>query len=241
MAKNHLKRVSAPASWLIGRKEGKMIARPKGSFSFEMGMPLITALKDILGLVKTRKEGKLVLNTKSILVNGKRRKDEKFMIGLMDIVGISDLGRSYRVLLDRKGSLRLVPLSDSEASVKLCRVIGKRAVKGGKVQLSLHDGRSLLGREELSEHKAGDTVVLELPSNKIAQHIKLENGCQAYLIGGSHVGCTGVGEHVLGDERGKVIIRIGDDVVESAKRFVFAIGKGEQGKPVIKSVVSNGE
>lgn len=238
MARMHLKRLAAPLTWPIRRKENRFVARPKGSFSLGMGMPLITALKDVLNLVRTRKEGKLVLNAREILVNGKRRKDEKFMVGLMDVLTIKDLNRSYRVLLDTKGSLRLVPLSDGEAAVKPCRVIGKRTVKGGKVQLSLHDGRSLLGAGELGEHKAGDTIVLELPSNKIAQHIKLEDGCQAYLTGGNHVGCTGVVEHVLGDKRDKVIIRIGDEVVESAKRFVFAIGKG---KPVIKSVISNGE
>lgn len=235
MARMHLKRLAAPLTWPIRRKENRFVARPKGSFGLGMGMPLITALKDILKLVRTRKEGKLVLNAREILVNGKRRKEEKFMVGIMDVLTIKDINRSYRVLLDRKGSLRLVPLSDGEASVKPCRVVGKGAVKGGKVQLSLHDGRSFLGTAGKDEHKTGDTVVLELPANKIAQHIKLEDGCLAYLTGGSHVGCTGVVEHVLGD---KVIIRIGEDVVEAAKRFVFVMGKG---KPVIKSVVSNGE
>ncbi len=226
MAKNHLKRVSAPASWPIGRKEGKMIARPKGSFSFETGMPLITALKDILGIVKTRKEGKLVLNSKSILVNGKRRKDEKFMIGLMDIVGISDLGRSYRVLLDKNNILRLVPVSGSESSVKLCKVIGKRAVKKGRLQLSLHDGRSCIGAVA---HSVGDTLVLGLQKNDVVQHIRLEDGCNAYIVGGSNVGRSGVVEHISGN---LVTVRIGDEVADVAKRFVFVTGKG---KPLINT------
>ncbi len=226
MAKNHLKRVSAPASWPVGRKESKLIARPKGSFSFEMGMPLITALKDVLGLVKTRKEGKLVLNTKSILVNGKRRKDEKFMIGLMDIVGISDLGRSYRVLLDKNSILRLVPVSGSESSIKLCKVIGKRAVKKGRLQLSLHDGRSCIGA---AAHSIGDTLVLGLQKNDVVQHVKLEDSCNAYIIGGSNVGRSGVVEHVSGN---MVTVKIGDEVANVAKRFVFVTGKG---KPLINT------
>ncbi|MBI2580400.1 30S ribosomal protein S4e [Candidatus Woesearchaeota archaeon] len=226
MAKNHLKRISAPASWPVGRKEGKFIARPRGSFSLEMGMPLITALKDVLGLVKTRKEGKLVLNTKSILVNGKRWKDEKFMIGLMDVVGISDLGRSYRVLLDRNGILRLVPMSESESPVKLCKVVGKRAVKKGRLQLSLHDGRSCIGA---ASHSVGDTLVLGLPKNDVAQHVRLEDGCHAYIVGGSNVGRSGVVEHVSGN---MVTVRIGDEVADVAKRFVFVTGKA---KPLINT------
>ncbi len=214
---------------MVDRKERKFIAMPKGSFKMAMGMPLITVLKDVLKLVNTRKEGKRVLNTKEILVNGKRRKDEKFMIGLMDVLTIKDIGKSYRMLLDRNNILRLVPVAESEASVKLGKVTGKRAVKKGRIQLSLHDGRSLLG---LASHGTGDTIVLSLPKGEITQHLKLENGCQAYLIGGSNVGKVGVVGNISGD---KVTVKIGDDTVEAARRFVFVVGKD---KLVVKSLAS---
>ncbi len=229
MAKKHLKRIAAPATWMVDRKERKFIAMPKGSFKMAMGMPLVTVLKDVLKLVTTRKEGKRVLNSKEILVNGARRKDEKFMIGLMDVLTIKDIGKSYRMLLDRKNILRLVPVTEGEASVRLGKVTGKRSVRKGRIQLSLHDGRSLLG---LAAHSTGDTVVLALPKGDVTQHFRLESGCQAYLTGGSNVGRTGVVDSISND---KVTIKIGDDVVEAAKRFVFVIGKD---KPVIKSVVS---
>ena len=227
MVRKHLKRIAAPPTWLVDRKEGKFIARPKGSFSMAMGMPLITVLKDVLKLVSTRKEGQRVLNSREITVNGVRRKGEKFMIGLMDVLAIKDTGKSYRMLLDRNSVLRLVPVAESEASVKLGRITGKRSVRNGRVQLSLHDGHSLLGA---AAHSTGDTVVLALPKGDVTQHIKLESGCHAYLIGGSNVGRTGVVENISGD---KVTVKIGDGVVEAAKRFVFVIGKE---KPVIKSV-----
>ncbi len=229
MAKKHLKRIAAPATWMVDRKERKFIAMPKGSFKRAMGMSLVTVLKDVLKLVTTRKEGKRVLNSKEILVNGTRRKDEKFMIGLMDVLTIKDIGKSYRMLLDKRNILRLVPVTEGEASVKLGKVTGKRCVRKGRIQLSLHDGRSLLG---LAAHNTGDTVVLALPKGDVTQHFRLESGCQAYLIGGSNVGRTGVVDSISGD---KVTIKIGDDVIEAAKRFVFVIGKD---KPVIKSVVS---
>ena len=230
MTRAHLKRIAAPSTWPVGRKEGKFIARPKGSFSLEMGMPLITALKDILGLVKTRKEGKLVLNTKEILVNGKRRKDEKLMIGLMDVVSIGELEKSYRMMLDKNAVLRLVPVSGSESSVKLCKVIGKRTVKNGRIQLSFHDGRSYIGAPA---HAVGDTLVLALPKNDVVQHLKLEDGYNAYITGGSNVGSTGVIEHISGDT---VMLKIGDEVVEVAKRFVFVTGKD---KPLINDKPSS--
>lgn len=229
MAEKHLKRLAAPATWLVGRKERKFIARPKGSYSMEMGMPLITVLKEVLKLVSTRKEGKRVLNSKEILVNGIRRKEEKFMIGLMDVLGIKETGQSYRMLLDNNGKLRMVPIEGTEASVKLCKIIGKRAVKNAKMQLSLHDGRSLIGA---ADKFTGDTVVLELPKGNVTQYLKLESGCHAYLIGGSNVGRTGIVDNISSD---KVTVKIGDSVVEAAKRFVFVIGKD---KPLLKSVIS---
>ena len=229
MGEKHLKRLAAPVTWHIDRKERKFIARPVGSYSMDMGMALITVLKEVVKLVSTRKEGKLVLNSKDIQVNGVRRKDEKFMIGLMDVLSIKEIGQSYRMLLDNNRKLRLVPVEGSEVPVKLCRIVGKRTIRKGKTQLSLHDGRSIIGSDE---HSTGDTVVLELPKGNVKQHLRLESGCHAYLIGGTNVGRTGTVDNIAGD---KVTIKIGDGVVEAAKIFVFVVGKD---KPVIKSVTS---
>lgn len=219
MARRHIKRITAPASWMINRKESKFIAMPKGSFKMEMGMPLIAVLKDILKLVETRKEGKQALNGKEILVNGKRRKDEKFMTGLMDILTIKDTGKSYRILLDSNGILRLTPISGQETSIRPCKVTGKRSVKGGKIQISLHDGRTCIGD---ASHSNGDTVIMSVPEGKIIQHLKLEKGSRAYLIGGSNVGRSGTIEEITGD---KVTVKIGDNTAEASRKFVFVIGK----------------
>ncbi len=219
MARKHLKRITAPASWMVERKERKFIARPKGSFSMEMGMPLITVLREVLKLVSTRKEGKRVLNSKDVLVNGIRRKSEKFMAGLMDVLSIKELGNSYRILLDANGILRLVPVSGAEVSVKPCKITGKRTVAKGIIQLSLHDGRTSIGD---SAHMTGDTIMVSLPDWKIRQHLKLESGSYAYITGGSNVGKSGVIDNISG---GKVTVRIGDRTIEAAKRFVFVVGK----------------
>jgi len=210
---------------MIARKEDKFVARPKGSFSLNMGMPLITVLRDVLHIVENRKEGKRVLNSRDVLVNGVRRKDEKFMIGLMDILQIKELGKSYRMVLDKNGILRLSPIPLNESSFKLCKVIGKRMIWKGVTQLSLHDGRSYVGS---AAHSIGDTVAITLPEAKEKSHLKLENGCQVYLIGGSNVGLTGSVESISGSQ---VKVNIGGNVIEAARRFVFVTGKD---KPLVK-------
>src|SRR3989338_4570809 len=228
MAKKHMKRIAAPFAWMVERKAGKFIARPRGSFSFGAGMPLMTVIKDVLGLVETRKEGKRVLNSRDVFVNGARRKDEKFMVGIMDLLSLKDLGKTYRVLFDTNGVLRLVPVSDSDASVHLCRINGKRIIGKGKVQLSLHDGRSIIGS---NDYRTGDSLVLSTQDTGVKGHVRLESGCYAYLIGGSNVGRMGVVASISGSN---VIIRIGDASVEAAKRFVFPVGKE---KPLISIAV----
>jgi small subunit ribosomal protein S4e len=225
MAKKHMKRVTAPASWMIERKVQKFISLPKGSYSMKTGMSLVAVLKDVLKLVNTRKEGKRVLNNKEIIVNGKRRKDEKFMIGLMDVLQIKEIGKSYRMILDNRGVLRLITISGAETSIKPCRVNGKRTIRNGKIQLSFHDGRTFLGK---AENSIGDTIMISLPDGKEKQSIKLEKGCQAYLTGGSNVGLTGTVDNISGE---KATIKIGNDVIETETRSVFVIGKE---KPLIK-------
>ncbi len=211
---------------MVNRKERKFIARPKGSFRMEMGMPLITILEEVLHLVETRNEGKRVLNSKEIIVNGIRRKDEKFMVGLMDVLSIKDIGKNFRMLLDANGILRLVPVTGAEASVRPCKITAKKSIAGGKIQLALHDGRTCLGE---AAYANGDTVVLSIPEGKITQHFKLEKGSHAYLIGGSNVGQTGTIEAISGD---KVTVKIGGNAAEAARRFVFVIGKD---KPMVKT------
>jgi small subunit ribosomal protein S4e len=228
MVKNHLKRLAAPSTWPVDRKSRVYISRPKGSFSLENAMPLTVILRDSLELVKTRKESTLVLNNKEISVNGKRQKEGKLMVGLMDVLTIKDIGKSFRILLDKNGLLRPILIEDAEATVRLSKITGKRTVSKGKVQLTLHDGRAMMGTQD---HKVGDTIVLSLPKNEIKSYLKLENKCSAYLTGGSHVGFTGTVEEIKKD---KVMIKLGNDVVEAARRFVLVVGKD---KPVIKSVV----
>ena len=226
MAKKHLKRITAPASWMVDRKESKFISRPRGSFSMKMGMPLVTVLREVLKLTSTRKEGKRVLNSNEITVNGTRRKNEKFMIGLMDVLSVKGLGTSYRMLLDANGILRLVPISGGETAIKPCKITGKRSVSKGRLQLSLHDGRTCIGE---AAHSIGDTIILTLPECKIKQHFKMESGSKAYLIGGSNVGKSGEIDNVSGD---KVTIKMGTDIIEAARRFVFVVGKE---KPAVKT------
>src|SRR3990167_5629856 len=122
--KKHLKRLAAPKSWPIKRKGEKFITRPlAGSHEFGLATSLTIMLKDVLGIAKNNREVKHILNNKEILVDGKRRKEPRFLVGLMDVLSIPETKENFRILLDKKGRLRLAKISEDDAKIKLSKII----------------------------------------------------------------------------------------------------------------------
>src|SRR3989338_10319090 len=106
--KAHLKSIAVPKTWKVKKKQSKYILRPNPGKKMMYSMPLGIVLK-LLGHAKTAKEVSLILNTKNVLVDGTRRKDQKYPIGLMDVVSISELKEDYQIVLDTRGKLQMIP------------------------------------------------------------------------------------------------------------------------------------
>ena len=75
------------------------------------------------------------------------------------------------------------------------------------------------------DYKVGDTVLLELPSQKISLHLKFEKGAMIFLTGGKHMGAKGVIESIEGN---KVLYKDGKTTVETLKKYAFVIGKEKE-------------
>jgi small subunit ribosomal protein S4e len=191
MSKGYLKRYVAPKSWTLLRKTETFVVRPNpGAHPMKFGMPIALLLRQ-LGYAKTAREIKKILNTKEVLVDGRRVKDHRFPVGFMDVLSIPITKENFRVILDYKGRLKLTPIkNDAEAGLRLCRINGKKVIRKGKIQLNLSGNRNLL--VEKCEYKPGDSLLIEIPSQKIAQHIKLENGTLIFITGGVHISSKGV-------------------------------------------------
>ncbi len=198
IGEKHLSRLAAPKTWKIKRKGIKWISRPlPGTHSIDRSIPLNLVFINLLNYARTNKEVKHILNNQEIFVDGVRRKNPRFAIGVMDVLAIPKLEQYFRVLLTRKGKLRLLPIEEKEANLKLCRIKNKRAIKN-KIQLNLGDGRNIL--TEKDEFKVRDTVVIEVPSQKIKEVLKLEKGNLVYLTRGKHVGDVGIVEAIKKDK-----------------------------------------
>ena len=132
----HLKRLNAPRTLKIHRKERVWTLRPApGPHALEKSIALGLVVRDYLGLVDTQREGKRIISSGEVLVDGVVRKDNKFPCGLMDVVSIPKMKKDYRILFDRRGKLTLVPTSSKDATWKLCRIENKTILKGNQIQL----------------------------------------------------------------------------------------------------------
>ncbi len=184
-----LKRRAAPRTWPIPRKGLKWVQRPApGPHGQEESIPVVMVLRDLLHLANSAREAQVLLREGHVQIDGKVVKDKARGVGLMDVVSIATpVGKDYRVLKDRHGRLTLVPIPAAEAKMKLGRVRFKHTVAGGKIALTLHDGRNILVAAP-TEVKVGDTLRVEVPAQKVLQRIALTGGALAYISGGSHVG-----------------------------------------------------
>jgi small subunit ribosomal protein S4e len=184
-----LKRRAAPRTWTIPRKGTKWVQRPSpGPHAQDQSIPLSIVLRDLLHLVASAREARIVVRSGAVRIDGKVAKELDRGIGLMDTLSLAaPLNATYRVVNDRHGRLVLVAIPSTEAGVKLGRVRFKHAVPKGKVEVTLHDGRNLLVAAS-TPYRVGDSLKLEVPTQKVVDHLKLAPGALAYVAGGTHVG-----------------------------------------------------
>ncbi|KAA0006909.1 MAG: 30S ribosomal protein S4e [Thermoplasmata archaeon] len=225
----HLKRFSAPETWRIARKVKKWAIRPSpGPHPVERSLPLAVVIRDYLKLADSLREAKKIIAARKILVDGKGRRDYKFPCGLMDVVSIPDIDEHYRILFDSKGHLRLVKIDSEEAKWKLSRIENKTTVKGGKLQLNLHDGRNIITEE--NNYNTGDVLKISLPEQEIMEKIPLEKGYLALVIGGTHTGeIAEIEEIVVTKSPMPNIVKLKG--FSTIKPYVFPIGKD---KPLVE-------
>lgn len=229
-----IKRLLAPDFWRIPKKEKKYAVAPiPGPHKKFESIPLLIVIRDILKIAEKYKDAKKIIKRGEVLVDGKVRKDHRFPVGLFDVITIPKLGKNYRVVVSSK-LLSIVEIDKKEANLKLCKVKSKKKVKGGKLQLTLHDGRNLL--TDNNKIKTHDSLLIELPKAKIKQHIPLEKNMVGVVLKGKMVGKTGrVKEIIAGKFKTppKLIVEISGQQKEVLKRDFFVVGKD---KPLITVV-----
>jgi ribosomal protein S4E len=186
----HIKKSTMSKTWPVPRKgkRKRFVARP--SHAGNKGISLLFALRDILKIVKTRKEAKHMVFGGDVKINNNVRGDENFPIKVLDVINLEKAKKNYRLeILNRKFSLK--EISDKEAEKKVVKISGRKILSGGEVQMNLEDGQNILTKEKFSVR---DSVILNTKENKIDKILPLKEGANVEIISGKHAG-----------EKGKII------------------------------------
>lgn len=234
--KKHLKRRPAPKSWPIHRKEFLWAPKPMpGPHPISDCIPLTLIVRDILGFAKTWKEAKIIISQGKLKVDGKIQREERFPGGLMDVIYIPEIQKVYRILPSEKG-LMLHPIEAGKADFKLCRIENKTIVKGGHVQLNLHDGTNILLRTKESQNLEGNayetlgTLKISIPKREILEYIKLAKGAYALITYGKNAGRHGkivAIEKKPGQSRKDLLVTVEDKngvQFQTILDYIFAVG-----------------
>lgn len=225
MVKNHMKRINAPQGWDILRKKHIFITRPNPGRDMSLCISLNTVLKELLNKTKTTKESKYLIRNIGVLVNGKRRYDEKFPVGFLDVVSFPTLKENYRMLVDESNKIFMLKISEEEAKLKLSKVLDKKHLPKNKTQINFTDGRNFLISKDsvaLKDAATDDCVLHTLPEQKVKQVLKLEKESLVYLYKGKHTGLV-VNVHDFKEEN--IVFKVGKDLFETKKAYAFVVGK----------------
>lgn len=193
---SHLSRQEKPKKWPIEKKGTTYLVSP--NFNIEEGMPLLTILRDVLKIADNRKEVKVMIHEKNVLVNGKPAVDEKNSVLLFDTLRIVPLKKNYRMNLTKNGKFFLEEISEKDIEKKITKIINKKMLKGKRTQLNCIDGRNILSNEKC---KINDSIVVNLKNNKIEKILPLKEKAKVIVFSGKHAGKTGEIENLNLEEK----------------------------------------
>lgn len=223
----HQKRLSAPDSWPVERKnQVYTVASSAGPHGGD-AVPLVVFVRDVLGYVENAKELRYALENDDVLVNDEPVSDHSLPVGNFDIVAFPTRDEYYRVFPGEGGRLSLVPVEEDAADNKLARIDDVTHVPGGDVQLNLHNGANILVEDD--GYSTNDSVVVELETNEIKERFAFEEGSAITAVDGKHSGEVGeLIEYKVneGSSENTVIAEHPDgSSFETVEKYVFVIGE----------------
>jgi small subunit ribosomal protein S4e len=232
-----LKRLNTPKYLQIKRKHGKFSVKPSpGPHPSRFSLSLLHIVRDLLKIVDNQREAKKLIGLGNFKVDGKVIKDKAFPVGLMDVLTIENNNKHYRILPNSHHGLILHEIPKKESNYKLCRINQKTVVKGGHVQLNLHDGRNILiqvkdptnPKEDI--YKRMDVLKISVPEQEILKVLKFKEGNLALIMSGKNIGQVGSILKILkrfGPKASTVSIQHDSSHTETLYDYTFIIGEDQ--------------
>jgi small subunit ribosomal protein S4e len=206
----HLKRPETSKIWPISRKGTKYLVVPSHFKNY--GIPLLVVLRDVLKIVKTRKELVKILREGQILVNDEKLRDESRALVIFDNISIPALNKYYRVNFSDNGKIGFDEISEKESHYKTVKLSNKKILGKGITQLNFSDGRNIISKDKIS---VGDSALISFKDKKLTKVMPITDKSNVMIISGKHRGTKGI------------INLVGDRIFVKSKDIKFEIGKKE--------------
>ena len=219
----HLKTLNAPKLWPVERKKTKFTAKSSpGPHSLTKGITLSLLLREILNYAKTTREIKKIINARQIIIDKVPRKNYRFPVGIMDLIEIPKLNKSYRLIVDNKKKFVVNEVNGENSNLKPLKIIGKTTLKKNKTQLNLFDGRNVIVDKD--SYKVGDTIIYNFAKNSIQSYLKLGKKARVYIMDGKYQGRIGEVEDIKKEAKNdRIVIKDKDGKFETLKKYAFVI------------------
>jgi len=223
----HQKRLSAPSSWPVERKNQVYTVAPHPGPHGGDAVPLVVFVRDVLGYVENAKELRYALDNDDVVVNGEAVSDHRLPVGNFDIVAFPTRDEYYRVFPGEGGRLSLVSVEAEAADNKLARVDDITHLSGGDVQLNLHNGDNVV--VEGDDYSTDDSVVVDLETGEVLERFVFDEGAAVTAVDGRHSGEVGklVGYNVNEGSSDNTVVaeRADGSTFETVEEYVFVIGE----------------
>jgi small subunit ribosomal protein S4e len=219
----------------IKRKHGTFFIKPTpGPHPSRFSLPLLHIVRDLLKIVDNHREAKKLIGLGYFKIDGKIVEDKNYPVGLMDVLSIEKMKKYYRILPDSHYGLILHEISADESIFKLCRITQKTTVKGGNIQLNLHDGRNILilvkdprnPKEDI--YNRMDVLKISIPEQEILKVLKFQEGSLAVIMSGKNIGQVGKIISILkryGPKASTVSIQHNSEHTETLYDYTFIVGE----------------
>lgn len=226
-AHHHLKRLAAPVQWGLDKHSGKYAVRPlPGPHSKELSIPLKYIIARFLKVANTSKEVDYIISSKMISINGKNVGCGKFRVGLFDIITVKKTNQHFRLYLGANRKFKLHKVSSDESRFRITKVLSKHSYNSIPLTSTLDGFNFKFANPAIC---IGDTVKVDIQTNKIVDSLPIEVGKVAYVYSGPNAGRIGVVKRVDVSIDGKTTFQIQD---RNQKSFnvpsskVMSIGDG---------------
>ena len=184
------KTLSVSKARKLHRKKNLWTVRAETGPHNKNSVPLLFVARDLLGIAKNASEAEQIIFAGKIEVDGKVVTDKRYPVGLFDVVSLKGQKKNYRIVLNGSGQLLPKEISEKEKGKKLCKVVRKSTIKGKELQITTNDGRNFRAMKQ--DVRVGDTIIVEVPGQKVSGSLAMKEGNIAFIIGGKKVGLKGI-------------------------------------------------